>query len=282
MNDLSRVARMLGRACSGGLIIACVCSSALAQNQTTPQLGTGGPQFDAASGDRTAGLEQTGQTETTGAITRDNEVFVGGIGTNFLSTQGRNPTNNNGGGGLNTGGGIGGGGLGGFNTGLGGFGGFNGGLGGIGGVGGLGGIGGIGGIGGFGGFGANRNNANNLNNQNQNTDRMLPVRLTPDPRFLISQTRAIENLQERLTKLPGVSEAASNVQLAAQGDVFVLSGSVDSAAQRDLIAGLVNLEPGVREVRNQLKIRGQAPQAATSSRRSAAPSPARSPRAIEF
>ncbi len=189
-------------------------------------VGTGGAQFgtgDNGAGNRTAGLTQTGEVVTNGAITRNVEIFVGGVGENFLSVQSRSNTSAA---------------TGGLTGGLGGFNGTGGGLGGAGGLGGLGGFGGsafgggLGGLNSFGGglgglntFGGGRNNLNQQN-QNQNTEQAIPVRLTPELQYLMPTTSGAFNLQQRLPKLPAIGEVASQITMAVQGDTVILAGAV--------------------------------------------------------
>ncbi|MCS7238701.1 MAG: BON domain-containing protein [Thermoguttaceae bacterium] len=68
-------------------------------------------------------------------------------------------------------------------------------------------------------------------------------------------------LQTRLEKagLPGVG---SSVQVAVEGDVVVLRGSVSSSHQRLLAENLARLEPGVRQVRNELVVEPSASESA--------------------
>ena len=224
--------------------------------------GTGG----AAGGAGGAGLTQTGTVTSSAALTRNFSGFAGrssatvqnprsragATGTSFRGTGTGGAGNTIGGGGL---GGFGGGGLGG---GLGGFGG--GGLGGFGG-GGFGGRGGFGG-GGFGGggrgggqFGQQQFGRGNNNNNNQVRMR-APIRATDLAKQIkFSQRAVVVNtvFAARIKKIPTLT--VSNVVVVNMaGRKAVLQGTVASDREKNLIARLALLEPGIDSVQNDLRV----------------------------
>jgi hypothetical protein len=104
--------------------------------------------------------------------------------------------------------------------------------------------------------GANLPNFNNAERNNSGQNQPTPLRarqkiafeypqIQPDAR----QTR----MQTRFSKLVQRNEALRNVSLAADdGNTIVLQGEVASASAARLAEKLVRLEPGVRNVRNEL------------------------------
>ena len=237
--------------------------------------GTGGLGTPATAGaGRGAGLTQTGELSSTAAITRD--PFVGrSLGWSPRSLEGQQPSSINAGFASNLGtglggrGGLGGGLGGGFGGGLGGFGGgLGGGLGGLGG--GLGGgRGGFGGGlgGGFGGglggqFGGNQFGGNQFGAQGgQTTRQTLRAKMTigfevsPRPANVVSA-----RFEKRLTSIPRL-KILTPVKVTMEKETAVLRGTVARERDRDLIARLALLEPGISNVRNQLIV---APEDSTS------------------
>lgn len=69
-------------------------------------------------------------------------------------------------------------------------------------------------------------------------------------------TRISREFAQRLTRLPGLKglKGVDSVDIAMAGRTVVLTGSVDSARTRDLVARLAMLEPGVAAVQNELLV----------------------------
>lgn len=196
-------------------------------------------------GDRSAGLTQTGELSSSAAIQRSDTAFVGSSSAsagNIRSLSGANTA-------LGAGAGLGAGlslgsNLGGFGGGLGGFGG------------GLGGFGG--GLGGFGGLGAQQGRGQTgAGRQGQRAGTgQLPIRAPIRIGFTqasISGEVVSSRFQTRLTNLPGVS-LMGPIEVVMDGQTAVLRGTVASENDRDLIARLAVLEPGISEVRNELTV----------------------------
>jgi hypothetical protein len=59
--------------------------------------------------------------------------------------------------------------------------------------------------------------------------------------------------QERLGRIPSI-RGADQIDVSLDGSVVVLQGAVATQRDRELVARLIMLEPGVREVRNELLI----------------------------
>jgi hypothetical protein len=76
------------------------------------------------------------------------------------------------------------------------------------------------------------------------------VRFAP-PAGLAPTVRA--DLQEMFDR-SGVIRRPASIRVEAEGDVIVLRGKVQSADDKVLAEGMVRLEPGVHEVRNELEI----------------------------
>lgn len=153
----------------------------------------------------------------------------------------------------------------------------NGTTGGMNGMNGMGGMNGLGGLGqnrlgqnGLGGFGQNRlgqnglgglNGMNGMNNASRGSisratrgGREYAVKLIPDfefdrPEGSALQTTVVKRLAQSsaLKKLPGVD-------VSMDGRKAVLTGAVPTDRDRKLIAAIVQLEPGVSEVVNQLTV----------------------------
>jgi hypothetical protein len=73
----------------------------------------------------------------------------------------------------------------------------------------------------------------------------------PAPPIQSPQLQA--NLQQLITRAPFLSQPNS-VRIEVQGTTVVLRGRVADDDERRLIEGMVRMEPGVREVRNELTI----------------------------
>lgn len=183
------------------------------------------------AGNRTQGLEQTGQLSSAAAIQRNESSFVGGSAGSFLSPTG-------------TTGGVGGGGP----TGIGG-------LGGISGLGGLGGLGG-GGLGGFGGGFGGRQQGGLRGSQGLGTTTTpqlrIPIRIGFTPRAMAASVVS-SRLSRRLSHIPSLGSTAG-VTVSMQGRTAVLAGSVPTDRDRDLVARLALLEPGISDVQNDLVV----------------------------
>lgn len=207
---------------------------------------------------RSAGLSQTGQVQSDAAVQRTQQAFVGSSsqsmgGGGLRSLQGGTGTRGLGGG-LGT-------------TGLGGIGGLGvGGLGGVGGIGGLGyggmGMGGLG-MGGLGMNGLNRglNTMNNLNQfgaqagmngTQQNRQIRTSIRIGPSPNMPVMGAR-VQSFQNRLERIPSIT-GSQQVEVRMDGPVAVLRGVVATPRDRELIGRLALLEPGVRDIRNELVV----------------------------
>jgi hypothetical protein len=228
----------------------------------------GGGNMQATAGtagqlNRDAGLNQTGQVQSAGAISRQQEVFVGSSTSHILSVSGNATATVGGVGSLGGGlggfgggvpgfvgstGGLRGGGIGGLGGGLGGLGGFGGGLGGFGG-----GLGGFGG--GFGGIGFN---SVNQATRQQGNQFQTPFRskLRVDVQYTApTATQVSRRFSGRLTRIPQLSETLRGVEarLTPEG-VLVLTGEVATARDRDLAERMATLEPGVDQIQNELTV----------------------------
>jgi hypothetical protein len=109
-------------------------------------------------------------------------------------------------------------------------------------------------------FGRANQNANNSNNQGTRTIRpSLRLGFTPKPRPTEDLRESLgKQLNALTTRLPqltdGRSEFASvKFDLAQPGEV-VLSGTVPNADAGQLLTFILRMEPGVRSVRNDLKV----------------------------
>ena len=78
----------------------------------------------------------------------------------------------------------------------------------------------------------------------------IRVDIPPSPRAI---TRISREFVQRLSRLPGLTGVGS-VDVTMAGQTAVLTGSVDSARTRDLVARLAMLEPGVAAVQNELSV----------------------------
>jgi hypothetical protein len=118
---------------------------------------------------------------------------------------------------------------------------------------------GMGGMGmGMGGMGMGRNNAmmfggmnQNMNSRGRSTMR-IPVRLGFQPAAVAPVTRA-QNFEARLTNLPNLP-SAKNITVSVSGRTAILTGSVGSEHEKDLLARLAKLEPGISDVQNDLEV----------------------------
>lgn len=236
-----------------------------------------GGGITASSGNRGVGLSSAGTVTAEGAISRSQDVFVGGSGTSSGGSSIRSMAGSTGGArsggiqGFSGGTGMGGMGIGGM--GMGGMGGMGMlGLGGMGGIGGLGGTGlqmrGLGMNTGLGGFTAGRNvGALNAGMGFGQTGRMgtqtgrrmfrTPLRLGAGIQApVVSQQVVSTRLTARLGRLPALKNVGQ-VVVNLEGETAVLQGVVASDLDRERIARLLLLEPGINDVRNELQVNPQ-------------------------
>lgn len=90
----------------------------------------------------------------------------------------------------------------------------------------------------------------------------VPLRIGPNSFPFASTTPPVTTgpnlrVQNRLARLPQLKDRGS-VEVEMEGQVAVLRGAVTSQHERDLVARLVLLEPGIEDVRNELQV-GAAP-----------------------
>ena len=117
--------------------------------------------------------------------------------------------------------------------------------------------GGLGGFGGRGGFGNQFNTG--FNNNNTATGQQLRVPVTVGFEAVgYSATKISADFARRLTRIPAL-DLKTPVAVKMDGRTVVLQGVVSSERQRDLIARLALLEPGISRVRNELAIDNAAP-----------------------
>lgn len=122
------------------------------------------------------------------------------------------------------------------------------------------------------------------NQQGKNQQNKLAVR-TPFRVDSMAQpaltTTFTSRMQTRFANLPALKGRAS-IEPVLQGDTLVLRGSVESAAERQLVEDLLSLEPGVGPVRNELAIVQREPAIPVSIPASVEPSaPKRESRPLE-
>jgi hypothetical protein len=118
----------------------------------------------------------------------------------------------------------------------------------MGGFGGMSGMGGFGGMGRMGGFGFGNQNQN----QSQNTLRfpyVIAFRTVP---FVPQRVQV--RAESRLTKLPGLSKF-NQVSITMNKTTATLKGVVVSDRDKRFVEKLVLLEPGVKEIDNQLAVK---------------------------
>lgn len=208
---------------------------------------------------RMQGFQQTGQLNSSAAMQRDASAFVGSSSSSIVNPRSRAGTT-----GTSSNGGFGTSGLGGFGTsgfGMGGMSGF-GGMSPYGGMGrnsfGMSGMNGMGGMGGMNGTG--RQGQGGAMGQQSARPRIRtkivmsgpPTSLAP---AITAQTR---QFAARLAKLPSLNTDSARVTVVMEGTTAVLRGQAASERDRDLIARLAGLEPGIAEVKNELTVDPQA------------------------
>ncbi len=99
--------------------------------------------------------------------------------------------------------------------------------------------------------------------QQQRQQLRVPLRIGPNSFPFSSATPAVATgpnlrVQNRLARLPQLQDRGS-VQVEMEGQVAVLRGAVTSQHERDLVARLVLLEPGIADVRNELQVGSATP-----------------------
>ncbi len=118
------------------------------------------------------------------------------------------------------------------------------------GMGGMGGRGGMGGMGGRGGMGGQQNNAR--------AQLRIPMRIAfTRPTLDLVQVSA--KATSRLTKIPTLSEGNKVAVVVSEDGVALVTGSVVSDRDSSLIERLVELESGIKSVRNELVVNAPAP-----------------------
>ncbi|MFV1969107.1 MAG: BON domain-containing protein [Pirellulaceae bacterium] len=204
------------------LLVAFLASPALSQGTANRTSVTG---LSGSGTSPTQGLQQSGELTSGAAISRDPSSFVGGSQGNILSQSG--------------------------STGLGGLSDLTRGLTSYG-------LGGGFGLGGLGRGGLNNGSLNQGTGTtvNQQTVRcVLRIGFTP-----VTRSSSIVSAQfiARLPRIPGL-EAASGIDVKMDGQTVVLQGVVANQRQADLIGRLALLEPGIRDVQNELKVASEPP-----------------------
>lgn len=105
----------------------------------------------------------------------------------------------------------------------------------------------------------NRQNQQRNQNQNRNQQgnkKQLRISISADIPLTSAATTSTtlgRQFEARLTKLPGLGKQNS-VLVSMEGRTAVLTGSVASERDRELVAGLALLEPGISAVRNELVV----------------------------
>jgi osmotically-inducible protein OsmY len=98
----------------------------------------------------------------------------------------------------------------------------------------------------------------------------VPVRLGFTPAARPAPTVISGRVQSRLERIPRVRNMGS-VSVQMDGSTAVLSGAVSTADDRNLLARVLLLEPGVSDVRNELQVATRAVELPSSSDRSPSP-----------
>ena len=86
----------------------------------------------------------------------------------------------------------------------------------------------------------------------------VPLRLGPNGVSFSSTAPAVATgpnlrVQNHLARIPQLKSSGS-VKVEMEGQVAILRGAVSSQHERDLVARLVLLEPGIADVRNELQV----------------------------
>ena len=88
--------------------------------------------------------------------------------------------------------------------------------------------------------------------QGGRTQLRIPLRVG-FPSKPIATTRVSAAFQTRLTKLPGL-KGVGPVEASLEGETVVLRGRVATESERQLVADLASLEPGISDVRNEIVV----------------------------
>jgi hypothetical protein len=88
---------------------------------------------------------------------------------------------------------------------------------------------------------------------NQRRQIRIPISLGFAPTMLPTSPVVGARVQARLTRIPQLRDRAT-VSVEMDGRVAVLRGEVVSSHERELVARLVLLEPGISGVQNELKV----------------------------
>jgi hypothetical protein len=88
---------------------------------------------------------------------------------------------------------------------------------------------------------------------NQRRQIRIPIALGFAPTTLPASPVVAARAQERLTRIPQLRDRAA-VNIEMDGRVAVLRGEVVSSHERELVARLMLLEPGISGVRNELQV----------------------------
>ncbi len=88
---------------------------------------------------------------------------------------------------------------------------------------------------------------------NQRRQIRIPIALGFAPTTLPTSPVVAARAQDRLTRIPQLRDRA-NVSIQMDGPVAVLQGEVVSSHERELVARLILLEPGISDVRNELQV----------------------------
>lgn len=120
------------------------------------------------------------------------------------------------------------------------------------------GISGMGGMSGMGGAMGGRSNAANMNRNNQSQNQ-TKIRSSVRLGFELPARRAEERSQALQARIPllRLGSSSQNVQVSMQGRTAVLRGRIATQADSSLAERLLQLEPGVDEVRNELVVSSQ-------------------------
>lgn len=97
----------------------------------------------------------------------------------------------------------------------------------------------------------NRQQAGPQNNLNSRRQFRVPLRLGFKP--ALSESHVSTNFKNLLSRIPQVA-SSSSINVSMAGRMAVLTGTVQSEAERDLVARLARLEPGISSVQNDLVV----------------------------
>jgi osmotically-inducible protein OsmY len=106
-----------------------------------------------------------------------------------------------------------------------------------------------------------QNNFNNRNNGRGGKNKELRVAIKADistTNLAASPTNVSRQFASRLRNLPALENTAA-VQVTMEGRTAILTGTVASERDRELVAGLAMLEPGISAVQNNLVVGANPP-----------------------